>query len=69
MECRVTGENYRLPTVAVSEAISVTKRHALFSHSQGSFLPARRIRERGLCYGNVSVRLSVYHTPVLCLNG
>ena len=31
------------------------------------FLPARRYASAGLCDSNVSVRLSVRHTPVLCL--
>ena len=32
-----------------------------------SFLPARRYASAGLCDSDVSVRLSVCHTPVLCL--
>jgi len=31
------------------------------------FLPARRYASAGLCYSDVSVRLSVCHTLVLCL--
>jgi len=31
------------------------------------FLPARRYASAGLCDSDVSVRLSVRHTPVLCL--
>ena len=31
------------------------------------FLPARRYASAGLCDSDVSVRLSVCHTPVLCL--
>jgi len=32
-----------------------------------AFLPARRYASAGLCDSDVSVRLSVRHTPVLCL--
>ena len=31
------------------------------------FLPARRYASAGLCDSDVSVRLDVCHTPVLCL--
>ena len=33
----------------------------------GAFLPARRYATAGLCDSDVSVCLSVCHTPVLCL--
>jgi len=33
------------------------------------FLPAQRIRKRGLCYGNVTGWLGVCHMPVLYQNG
>jgi len=43
--------------------------HQLYVNPRGSllFLPARRYASAGLCDSDVSVRLSVRRSPVLCL--
>ena len=41
--------------------------HSSVPMRSSTFLPARRYASTGLCDSDVSVRLSVCHTPVLCL--
>ena len=50
---------------------SVSKYRRIFQNGRMAFskyfLPARRYASAGLCDSDVSVRLSVCHTPVLCI--
>jgi len=71
------AEGYRKRRSAPPHGLSACMRHASQSvrpipaSSIGQihiFLPARRYASAGLCDSNVSVRLSVRHTPVLCQN-
>ena len=55
--------------IAVSSAISLADHVVLTCQplQSFSFLPARRYASAGLCDSDVSVCLSVCHTPILCL--